>query len=148
MGHPSFGGCLCEVRLEHRPPSPPNLDVATQRSFQEIPKAVFCGGPVADREGVVHRVADEAIAHDGVRAQDAVAHGAESFHGTLRAKISCVGIQFDSVGQKRFKGVIEEEILRCGVDVCPPVGCPEPRLSQFEPLVFRHHPVEAGCADC
>jgi hypothetical protein len=107
----------------------PELDVATQRGFQEIPKAVFCGGPVADREGVVHRVADEAIAHDGVRAQDAVAHGAESFHGTLRAKISCVGIQFDSVGQKRFEGVMEQKILRCGVDVSSPVRRPEPCLS-------------------
>ena len=97
------------------------LDVATQRGFQEIQKADLCGGPVADREGVVHRVADEAIAHDGVRTKDAVAYGSEPLHGTLRAKISCVGIQFDPVGQKRFEGVIEEEILRCGVDVCPPV---------------------------
>src|ERR1700722_699401 len=116
--------------------------MASQRYFQEIQKADLYSGPVVYREGVVHRVANEAITHDRVRTQDAVTYSTESFHGTLRSKISCVGIQFDPVRQKRFEGVIEQEILRCRVDMCPPVRGSEPCLSQFEPLVFRHHAVK------
>jgi hypothetical protein len=78
-----------------------------EASLQEILEPDLGGWPVVPRKGVVHRVANEAIAHDRVAAQDSVAHSTESFHGALRSKISCVSIQLDSVCQKRFKGVME-----------------------------------------
>jgi hypothetical protein len=66
-------------------------------SLQETSEPDLCGGPVVHRKGVIHSVANEAITHHCVAAQDSVADGTESFHGTLRSNISCVSIQLDSV---------------------------------------------------
>src|SRR5882757_921889 len=78
-----------------------------EESLQESLEADLCGRPVVHRKGVIYGVANEAITHHCVAAKDSVADSTESFHSTLRSNISCVSIQLDSVGQKRFKSVME-----------------------------------------
>jgi len=52
----------------------PGRMCATRRpSLQEILEPDLCGRPVVHGKGVVHRVANEAISHHGVAAQDSVA---------------------------------------------------------------------------
>jgi hypothetical protein len=52
-------------------------------TFQKRSEPELCGWPVAHREGKVHRVTNETIAHHHVTAQDAVAHSSETFQSTL-----------------------------------------------------------------
>ena len=77
-------------------------------SLQKALEPDLCGRPIVNRKGVIYSVANETVTHHCVAAQDSVADSTESFHGTLRSKISCVSIQFNPVRQKCFEGVIEE----------------------------------------